>query len=218
MRIVEGKKQRDLPAEAFRDLAAAFERVALDVGTGDGRFVLRRARAEPDTLWLGLDAVAEAMADSARRARAKPAKGGAPNALFLVARVEALPPALHGACDAIAVNYPWGSLLKAVAEPVPEVLAGLAGCAKPGAAISVLINLAPFEDAEQRARLELSPLDPAIAHERLHPAYRAAGIALTRIETVRGDLPERTAWGSKLVKGSGRSTLVLEGYRLKSGA
>lgn len=214
MRIVEGKTQRDLTDAAFRALAESYARVALDIGTGDGRFVLRKARAEPDTLCLGLDAVAEAMADSARRARAKPAKGGAANALFLVARVEALPEALNGLCDTVTVNYPWGSLLQAVTEPIPEVLADLAACAKPGTAISLLINLAPFEDADQRARLGLSPLDTQAAQERLLPAYRAAGIDLARIETVRGDLPERTAWGSKLVKGSGRSTLVLEGNRL----
>jgi len=214
MRIVEGKTQRDLSDEGFVALAAGFRRVALDVGTGDGRFVLRKARAEPETLCLGLDAVAEAMADSARRARAKPAKGGAPNALFLVAPVEALPPGLRGICDTVTVNYPWGSLLQAVTTPILEVLADLAACAKPGAELSVLINLAPFEDQDQRARLGLAPLDSEIAQERLLPAYRAAGVALERIETVRGDLPERTAWGSKLVKGSGRSTLVLDGIRL----
>jgi 16S rRNA (adenine(1408)-N(1))-methyltransferase len=214
MRIVEGKKQRETTPEAFAELAEGYRRLALDLGTGDGGFVLRRARAEPETLCLGLDAVAEAMADSARRARAKPAKGGAANALFLVARAEALPPELLGRCDEITVNYPWGSLLRAVAEPIPEVLAGIAACARAGARVALLINLAPFGDEEQRARLDLSPLDGELADSRLRPAYRAAGLEIREIETILGALPERTSWGSKLVKGSGRSTLSIEAIKL----
>jgi 16S rRNA (adenine(1408)-N(1))-methyltransferase len=217
MRIVEGKKQREVAPEAFAELAQGYARVALDIGTGDGRFVLRQARAEPQTLWIGLDAVGEAMADSARRARAKPAKGGAPNALFAVARAEALPPELAGLCDAIGVNYPWGSLLKAVAEPDPAVMAGIAGCARPGARIAILINLAPFADPDQRARLGLSPLDAGLAETRLRPAYAEAGIAIDAIETVH-DLPAATAWGGRLVKGSGRETLSIKGVFSKSGA
>ncbi len=213
MKVVEGKKQRDLTPAAFAALAADYARVALDIGTGDGAFVLRRARAEPETLCLGLDAVAEAMAGSARRARAKPAKGGAPNALFLVARAEALPPALQRLCDEITVNYPWGSLLRAVSAPQPEVLAGIAACAKPGARLSLLINLAPFVDPEQRARLDLPELDETTARQRLIPAYAAAGLRIHSIETLRGDLPERTSWGRRLVVGSGRSTLAIEAIK-----
>lgn len=213
MRIVEGKKQREMAPQAFVALAEGYARVALDLGTGDGGFVLRRARAEPRTLCIGLDAVAEAMAESARRARAKPAKGGAANALFVVARAEALPPELIGRCDEITVNYPWGSLLKAVAEPIPEVLVGIAACAKPGARVALLLNLAPFDDAEQRERLGLAPLDADLAETRLRPAYRAAGLEIGEIRTVLGELPERTSWGGKLVKGSGRSTLFIESMK-----
>ena len=214
MRIVEGKKHRELSPEAFAELAAGFAKVALDLGTGDGSFVLRRARAEAETLCIGLDAVAEAMAESARRARAKPAKGGAANALYIVGRAEALPPELVGRCDEITVNYPWGSLLKAVTEPLPDVLAGIAACAKAGARVALLINLAPFQDPEQRDRLGLSELDAEIAAERLTPAYEAAGLKITEIETLLGDLPERTSWGRRLVVGSGRGTLVVESKKL----
>lgn len=209
MRSVEGKKQRDLSPEAFAELASGFAQVTLDLGTGDGAFVLRQARAEPETLCIGLDAVADAMAESARRARAKPAKGGAANALYLVARAEDLPAELTGRCDAITINYPWGSLLKAVTQPQPEVLAGIAACAKPGARVALLINLAPFEDPDQRDRLGLRDLDAELAEQRLRPAYRAAGLEIDEIDLHLGELPERTSWGRRLVVGSRRKTLEI---------
>ena len=42
--------------------------MAIDLGTGDGRFVLAAAAARPDTLVIGLDASAAGMAESSRRA------------------------------------------------------------------------------------------------------------------------------------------------------
>ena len=214
MRSVEGKKQRDLSPEAFAELASGFAQVTLDLGTGDGAFVLRQARAEPETLCIGLDAVADAMAESARRARAKPAKGGAANALYLVARAEDLPAELTGRCDAITINYPWGSLLKAVTQPQTEVLAGIAACAKPGARVALLINLAPFEDPDQRDRLGLRELDAELAEQRLRPAYRAAGLEIDEIDLHLGELPERTSWGRRLVVGSRRKTLEISTTKL----
>ena len=44
---------------------ARAERVILDLGTGDGRAVVARARAEPASLVLGIDADARAMAEAA---------------------------------------------------------------------------------------------------------------------------------------------------------
>jgi 16S rRNA (adenine(1408)-N(1))-methyltransferase len=58
--------------------------VAVDLGTGDGRRVLRAAAARPDTLIIGMDANAAGMAEASRRAR----RGALPNALFVVAAAE----------------------------------------------------------------------------------------------------------------------------------
>jgi len=54
--------------------------------------VLAAAAAEPDRLVIGVDANAAAMASASRRAAAKASRGRLPNALFVVAPIEALPP------------------------------------------------------------------------------------------------------------------------------
>jgi 16S rRNA (adenine(1408)-N(1))-methyltransferase len=59
--------------------------VAIDLGTGDGRRVLRVAAARPETLTIGVDANAAGMADASRRAARR---GALPNALFAVAAAE----------------------------------------------------------------------------------------------------------------------------------
>ncbi len=59
--------------------------MAIDPGTGDGRYVLRAAGEQPDTLVIGLDANAAAMAAASRRAARRNAL---PNALFAVAAAQ----------------------------------------------------------------------------------------------------------------------------------
>lgn len=59
--------------------------MAVDLGTGDGRRVLRAAAARPDTLVIGVDANAAGMVEASRRAARR---GALPNALFVVAAAE----------------------------------------------------------------------------------------------------------------------------------
>jgi tRNA G46 methylase TrmB len=59
--------------------------VAVDLGTGDGRYVLRVAAERPDTLVIGLDANAAAMVKASQGALRC---GVLPNALFVVAAAE----------------------------------------------------------------------------------------------------------------------------------
>lgn len=138
------------------------------------------------------------MEEASRRAAAKPARGGVDNVLFLQASLETIGAELNGLADRITVNYPWGSLLRAVALPDAALLANLAGLAKPGAAFEALINLHPLRDAALAARLGLT--DAALVQDqaRLRGAYGQAGFALRRIEDVTGSLVHATRWGSQL--------------------
>lgn len=212
MKIVLGKKLDTLTADAFARLVAAHARVLVDIGTGNGRFVLGAAREDPERLCIGIDAVHDAMRESATQARRKPQRGGAANALFLVAAAEALPEALSGVADEIAINYPWGSLLRMVVAPEEAALARIAAIGKPGASLTILLTYSIFEDPDYLRRLAMPPFDEAAVAERLAPAYARAGIAIERHGIVGADeIPHRTRWGRKLTAGSGRTTYLIAG-------
>jgi 16S rRNA (adenine(1408)-N(1))-methyltransferase len=105
---------------------ARHERVVVDIGTGGGQAVLRRARREPGTLVIGIDAEASAMAGASRVAAAKPARGGLANALFLLESAERLPGPLAGRADLVTVVLPWGSLLRGLLDAEANIVRGLA--------------------------------------------------------------------------------------------
>ena len=187
----------------------------VDLGTGDGKYVLRAARAHPDRLVVGVDALAEPMAESVRRAAAKPARGGVPNARFVVADALRPPAELVGEASLVTVNYPWGSLLRAVAAPEPDGLAAVVSYLRPGGRLVALLNASAADDSAYAEKLDLPPLDAAHVERALVPGWRDAG--LSEVEwrfLARGEEPpHRTTWGQRLVRGSGRATLLVSGVR-----
>lgn len=146
------------------------------------------------------------MAEASRRAAAKPARGGLDNALFIQGALETLD--LPAIADAITVNYPWGSLLRAVALPDPVLLERLAALAKPGAALDVLVNVTPLADSTQAAKLGLAGAAMLHDHAALRHAYAEAGFLVRRIEPFTGPAPS-TRWGKQL-EHAGRSIVRIE--------
>jgi 16S rRNA (adenine(1408)-N(1))-methyltransferase len=118
-------------------LIARHERVVVDLGTGDGRAVLTRARAEPRNLVVGLDPVAAAMAESSRRG------ARVPNALFALASAEAVPAELVARADDVSVLFPWASLLRGVLVlPGGDAAAdGMASLLRPAGRVTAIVSV-----------------------------------------------------------------------------
>jgi 16S rRNA (adenine(1408)-N(1))-methyltransferase len=188
----------------------------VDLGTGDGKFVLRAARAEPDVMHVGIDALEEPMAAAIRRAASKPARGGVPNASFVVADATRPPAELAGRAGLVTVNFPWGSLLRAVAAPEADGLRAVAGLLREGGRLVALLNLSAAEDSAYAERMELPPLDAEHVRGRLVPGWREAGLDEIEARALAPgeEPPHRTTWGQRLVRGSGRETLLVVGVRL----
>ncbi|WAS93656.1 class I SAM-dependent methyltransferase [Nannocystis poenicansa] len=168
----------------------------LDFGTGDGAFALRRARSEPSTLVIGVDASAEGLREPSRKAAGKPARGGLANVLFGLLPLERAPGELVGLVDALTVLLPWGSLLRAVALPEAEGLARLRGLCKPGASLQVVFGYGPGDPLAVQA---LPGLQGEVRAAGLVQAYAAAGFEVTARSVGReevGELP--TTWAKKL--------------------
>jgi 16S rRNA (adenine(1408)-N(1))-methyltransferase len=165
--------------------------VVADVGTGDGRAALARARAEPGSLVLGVDAATAAMAEASRRA----ARSGPANAIFLAAGAETLADTpLAGRMDLVTVTFPWGSLLRGVLGLDPCALAGVAALPARGGRVEILASVVPADRIEGIASLDAS-WEPAICR-----AWAAVGIDLVsmRLATTDEIAASRSSWARRL--------------------
>jgi 16S rRNA (adenine(1408)-N(1))-methyltransferase len=186
--------------------------VVIDAGAGDGRWVLRRARAEPARFFIGLDSNAENLAESSHRASRKPQRGGTPNALYVHASAEDPPAELEGLAGELAVLLPWGSLLAAVAIPDQAVLAALAGLCKPRAELRVVFGYEASFEATATAGL------PPLTDEQvraLPASYAKAGFRVTaRRISNRELLALGTTWSARLGHGRLRHFCEIRGRYL----
>lgn len=176
------------------------EGVIIDIGTGDGRFVYQSARANPRKFYIGIDPNVRPLAKISEKIYRKPAKGGAPNALFIQAAIEDLPAELNGVADEIHVHFPWGSLLRAVATADVVLLQNLRRICAPDALLEVVLGLDPDRDQSEFQRLALVPLSLEHIDRVLTPKYAAAGFELTeRAILPPAEWPEfNTSWAKRL--------------------
>ncbi len=176
------------------------EGVVIDIGTGDGLFVYQSARLNPNKFYIGIDANARPLAKVSEKVHRKPAKGGAPNVLFVQAAVENLPEGLEGVADEVHIHFPWGSLLKAVAWGEVTVLQNLRRICAPDSLLEVVIGLDPSRDQSELRRLGLTTVSVNLIDQVLRPKYRSAGFEITERGTVSaGEWPEfKSSWAKRL--------------------
>jgi hypothetical protein len=111
----------------------------VDVGSGDGRFVIHSARAKPGIFVIGVDACRENLESVSRKAP--------PNALFLIANALSLPEEIHHLASRLTIHFPWGSLLSGLLHADPGLMRGLSAVASPGARLDVLLNAGAMAEA-----------------------------------------------------------------------
>lgn len=106
METICGTQSLSIERAALAERLSAYREIAVDLGTGDGRFVRQLARREPDCLVIGIDLCRENLREVSRRAPN--------NALYLIADALALPAELAGVATHISINFAWGSLLQSL--------------------------------------------------------------------------------------------------------
>ena len=177
-RVIGKGRTEVIDGDAFAELRASYACVAVDVGTGDGRFPYQLASDDPQRLVIGIDALAEPMGERAATAARKPARGGRPNLLYVHAAVEALPDDLAHVADEVFVQLPWGALLEGIVRARSDVLAGIARLCRAGARVTVTLNGEIWEEsmpARYATATEATELATTwarrLGHAREHPRF-----------------------------------------------
>lgn len=92
--------------EAISAWARRYEAIVLDLGAGDGRFARALVESRPEAGVIAVDTCGENAVRELRRAPE--------NLRFIVADALTLPDELHALASETTINFPWGSLLRAM--------------------------------------------------------------------------------------------------------
>jgi 16S rRNA (adenine(1408)-N(1))-methyltransferase len=184
----------------------------VDIGTGDGAFVYKWARACPDRLFIGIDSNAANLAEYSRKATRKPAKGGVRNVLFVRANSEALPEELNGLVSAVSILFPWGSLLKSVVVPDERVLSGFCRICRAHAEINIVFGYNHICEPGITAKLDLPTLTLDYLRTTVVNTYKQAGFAMKVRQLEKAEVAKiPTTWAKKLAHGKNREFFELHG-------
>ena len=169
----------------------------MDVGAGVGGYVLHRARTEPRTFAIAIDASPDALARGAWSAK----RADLANAAFLVEGVERLPPELGRLADEVTVHFPWGSLLRGLLDGSSSVVGSLAALMKDGAELRVLLSAGERDG--------LTELTPSVISSRSE-TFAGHGLRLVDARWASGAIvaESRSAWAKRLGVGRTRPAVI----------
>ena len=181
----------------------------IDIGTGDGLFVYQCARLNPRRFYIGIDANPRPLDKISEKIHRKPAKGGAPNSLFLQAAIEDLPSELDGVADEVHIHFPWGSLLRAIACGDIQILRNIRRICSEGALVEVIISLDLDRDRSEIERHQIPTLSRAYIDSVLVPRYKEAALEIVEQgECSPDDWPELHSSWAKRLKGNADRSLI----------
>ena len=168
-----------------------------DVGAGDGGYVLHRARTEPDTFAIAIDASPDALASGAWRAK----RARVANAAFLVEGVERLPLDLAGLVDEVTVHFPWGSLLRGLVDGSSSVVEPIACLMRAGAELRVLVSAIDRDG--------IGEVSPSLIASRC-ASYAEHGLHLVEAEWASDAIvaESRSTWAKRLAVGRTRQAVI----------
>ncbi len=186
METIRGRTSLEINFNGLTERLADYNHIIFDLGTGDGRFVRCMAEEYPDSFFIGIDACRENLrANSLRKL---------PNALFVIARAQALPQELNGLASHININFPWGSLLESLLNNDACLVNGLLSITRPCASMDIHLNAEALATAGWM--LELSA--DQIEHILNEVGWRTKSISYSDAHVLRHF---QTTWAKRLAFG-----------------
>jgi 16S rRNA (adenine(1408)-N(1))-methyltransferase len=183
--------------------------VVIDIGTGDGFFVCRSAQANPNKFFIGIDANRRPLEKVSEKIYRKPARGGLSNVLFIQAAVEDLPHELDGVADEVHIQFPWGSLLQAVAMGNENALRNIRRICAPECVLSIIVGLDPERDQSEIKRLGLKSPCTDFLDRELELRYQASGFEIQDSRVLdQSEWPRLQSTWAKRLRGNQARILV----------
>jgi hypothetical protein len=197
MEIIRGKTSLDLDVAGLTARLANYDRVLLDLGTGDGRYARYLAERDPHCFVIGVDSCRENLREHSSVKLA--------NSLFVIASAQDLPHELSGLVSKITINFPWGSLLESLLMGDTRLLNGLEIMSRKTASLDLRLNGGAM--AESGTTLEAGVM--RIRNNLSHAGWQVGAPIMLDAYGLR-NVP--TTWAKRLAFGRDPRAMQLSGH------
>ena len=197
METIRGRKSLELDIDGLKERLAGYNRITLDLGTGDGRYVRTLAEEHPDWFVIGMDSCRENLRE---HSQAK-----LQNMLFVIASAQELPKELNELISQITINFPWGSLLESLLTDDSRLMNGLESISRSTTSVDLRLNGGALAEAE--TTLETGA--DKIYNNLLQAGWQINAPSLMNASALR-TFP--TTWAKRLAYGRDPRALSISGW------
>lgn len=178
--------------------------IIIDIGTGDGKFVYKLAKENPDRLFIGIDPHQKGLEKLSSKIYKKEAKGGLQNAFFVLANIEDLPEELENTANQVFINFPWGSLLQDIVLVNQKAWENIKMICKDRAIIDIVFGYEDELEEKEIERLNLPKLDIDYVQNHMLPKLESFGFKEEDLKELGLDDLKNypSSWAKKLSFGS----------------
>jgi len=212
MEVICGKKTFSMSIEELRSILLPYTTIAVEIGTGNGKFTYEMAKTRPETFFIGIDADRTNLQKYSHKIYRKPERGGLPNVLYIISSIENLPHELDNISDTTWIVLPWGSLLQGLILGEKSILRSIRRISSVQSVLKMFISYSIKYEPAEMEKLRLPELTPDYIDGTLTSLYAEEGITITdkkflTNETLRS-IPSK--WARRLASGRKRKTLFIE--------
>lgn len=203
MKIIKGNKSDTLTKNQLDEIVSKYNKVIVDLGTGDGRFVLKNALKNPNNLYIGIDPSEKQLQIYSKEANKKRLN----NALFIVDSIQMLTSDLYNTADELFINLPWGTLLEQIVNPTKESILTIYNLLKEEGTLQIVLGYQDQLEPGETERLNLPELNYELIKDVIYPAFTAyTDFELVDYNKIDKDELKQinSSWAKKLMHGSDR--------------
>ena len=201
MIVITGDKKNEIDKKSFKDVCKKHNKVILDIGTGDGKFVYKNAIKNKNNLYIGLDPAEKQIQIYSKKANRRRLK----NALYILGSLENLPEELYSTVDKIFVNLPWGTLLEKIVKSNEIYTKELSKILKRDGEIEIIFGYVPELEPSETERLGLPKIENESDVLKVFSTFKKIFEVVEMKRLVKEDLDKiETTWAKKLKFGKDR--------------
>ncbi len=212
MKIVIGKKIKEISDEELIHIINKYKSVVLDIGTGQGEFVYKEAKRNLNTMYIGIDISPDSMEEYSRKASKKTEKGGLENLIYILSDIENLSKALSSVVDNIYINLPWGTLRDGIVKGESNILDGIRKVAKNKGVLTIYTTYCHLYESKEIQYRKLPKLDIHYLSQILGKKYKDKDIIMTDLSILDNEDLKKvpTKWARKLAFGRKREIFYMK--------
>lgn len=210
MRILKSGKEIQISDDEFLNKINSYNKVIIDLGTGQGSFVYFNALENKDCFYVGLDSCRESM----KKYAIKQFKNKVENLIYVIMNAQNVDKVMENKFSEVYINLPWGSLLQGIFDEELGIINSISKISKTGCRINICFSYDEKFEKNEIEKRSLPVLNEEYFENQFKKVYDKHNIVIENIEyIVKDKLNFISKWMKVLTESKSRKFYIISGFK-----